>query len=77
MQVDVVWTPVGAGEGHDADNADDGSAGLSFIVDERAAFVGALPAAAAARDERAARSLEVVREYASAATLYPAADGGA
>ena len=77
LRVDVLWTPYGAGEGHAADDGDDGSAGLSFVVDERVAFVGALPAAAAARDERAARSLEVVREYASAATLYPAVDDGA
>jgi hypothetical protein len=64
LTVDVVWTPHGGAE-------EDGQAGLSFVVGETAAFVGVLVAAAAARDERAAHSLEVVREYASAATLYP------
>lgn len=59
LKVDIVWTPV------------TGAGGLSFVVAERAAFVGLLPAAAAARDERAARSLEVVREFASAAALHP------
>lgn len=57
LPVDVVWTPHGGG------------GGLSFVVDERAAFVGALVAAAAS-DERAAHSLETVREFASEAELY-------
>lgn len=64
LTVDVVWTPHGGAEAG-------GQGGLSFVVGETAAFVGVLVAAAAARDERAARSLEIVREYASAATLYP------
>lgn len=64
LKVDLVWTPRGGAGGETV-------GGLSFVVDERAAFVGALVAAAEARDERAARSLEVVREFASEATLYP------
>lgn len=70
LRVDLVWTPRGGGDGTGAGD-DEGVAGLSFVVDERAAFVGGLVAAAEARDERAARSLEVVREFASEATLYP------
>lgn len=62
LRVDVLWTPLGGGV-----------AGLSFVVDERAAFTGALQAAASERDERAARSLEVVREYAALAELHPGA----
>jgi hypothetical protein len=62
LRIDVLWTP-----------RDGGVAGLSFVVDEKAAFTGALQAAAEARDERAARSLEVVREYAALAELHPGA----
>ncbi len=62
LRVDVLWTP-----------RDGGVAGLSFVVDEKAAFTGALQAAAEARDERAARSLEVVRAYAALAELHPGA----
>ena len=62
LRVDAVWTP-----------RDGGAAGLSFVVGERAAFVGDLPGAAAAGDRRAARSLETVRELAPAAQLHPGA----
>lgn len=68
LSVDVVWTP----RDGDGDDGDGDAAGLSFVVAERAAFVGDLVAAADARDERAARSLEIVREFASEAEIYPA-----